>query len=120
MQVQRDLSDRVGKDFWMYSITLRPEQDSPKAMAEYAEAMGVGPGWLFLTGHPEDIHTLRLNLGFYDPEEPDFGKELSQHVGFLLMGNEPNGWWGTVPSTAGPKQIVQLIDWLKPGSRGLR
>ena len=108
----------MGKDFWMYSITLDPEEDTTEALAEYVEAKGVGPGWTFLTGRPQDIMLLRQKLGFYDPEAPD--DDLSQHLGFLLMGNEPYGWWGTVPATAAPRQIVQLIDWLKPGSRGLR
>lgn len=120
MKVQERLRDRMDVDFWMYSITLRPEQDTPEVLAEYADRYDVGPGWLFLTGSPEDIQLLRQNLGFYDPEEPDFGTDLAQHLGFLLMGNEPYGWWGTVPSTAGPQQIDQLINWLHPGSRGLR
>ena len=41
-------------------------------------------------------------------------------LGFLLMGNEPYGWWGTVPATAAPRLIVQLINWLEPGAKGLR
>ncbi len=109
----------MGKDFWLYSITLKPETDTPEVLAEYAETYGVGPGWSFLTGRPEDIQLLRQNLGFYDPWEPDFGTDLSQHLGFLLMGNEPYGWWGTVPSTANPTQIVHLINWLEPNARGL-
>ena len=109
----------MGKDFWMYSITLEPEHDTPEALAEYARKAGVGPGWSFLTGRPRDIQLLRQKLGFYFPDDPIDG-DNSQHLGFLLMGNEPYGWWGTVPATAGPQQLVQLIDWLKPGAKGLR
>ena len=110
----------MGKDFWMYSITLRPERDTPERLAEYAKEFGVGPGWTFLTGSPRDIQLLRSKLGYYDPEIPDFGEDLSQHLGFLLMGNEPFGWWGTVPATAAPRHIVQLINWLDPHSKGTR
>ncbi len=102
----------------MYSITLRPSTDTPEVLADYVEQYGIGPGWTFLTGSPRDIHTLRDNLGFYDPEEPDFGTDLNSHLGFLLMGNEPYGWWGTVPATAGPQQITDLIHWLQPNSKG--
>ncbi len=112
------LGDRLGEDFWMYSITLRPEDDTPEKLAEYVEANEIGPGWTFLTGRPQDIHTLREALGYYDPYEPDFGEDLNQHLGFFMMGNEPYGWWGTVPSTAAPTQIVNLINWLEPGARG--
>jgi protein SCO1/2 len=118
VQVQEQLKERLGKDLWMYSITLEPETDTPEVLAEYARTNGIGPGWKFLTGRPQDIMRLRKKLGFYDPEAPS--DDASQHLGFLLMGNEPYGWWGTVPATAAPRQIVQLITWLKPGAKGLR
>ena len=108
----------MGKDFWLYSITLDPENDTPEVLAQYAKDYDIGPGWKFLTGRPQDIMLLRQKLGFYDPEAPD--DDLSQHLGFLLMGNEPYGWWGTVPTTAAPRLIVQLINWLEPGAKGLR
>ena len=120
VEVQKRLRKRMGKDLWMYSISLQPENDTPERLAEYAKAAGVGPGWTFLTGRPQDIQQLRRKLGFYYPDDPELDADNSQHIGFLLMGNEPYGWWGTVPTTAAPRQIVQLIDWLKPGARGQR
>jgi protein SCO1/2 len=110
----------MGKDFWIYSITLEPENDTPEVLAEYAKATGAGPGWTYLTGRPRDIQLLRRKLGFYYPDDPALDEDTSQHLGFLLMGNEPYSWWGTVPTTASPKQIVQLIEWMKPGAKGLR
>jgi len=114
------LGERMGKDFWLYSITLEPDHDTPEVLREYARKAGAGPGWTFLTGTPRDIMTLRVALGFYDVDEPWLEEDISSHLGFLLMGNEPYGWWGTVPATAAPRQIVQLIEWLEPGSRGMR
>lgn len=110
----------MGKDVHFYSITLKPEEDTPERLAAYAEAAGAGPGWTYLTGRPQDIQLLRRTLGFYYPDDPDRDADTSQHLGFLLMGNEPYGWWGTVPTTAAPRQIVQLIEWMKPGARGLQ
>src|SRR3989442_8677148 len=48
--VQRALGDRVGRDIFMYSITLKPEEDTPKVLQEYAKSNGAKPGWLSLTG----------------------------------------------------------------------
>src|SRR3989442_8851667 len=62
--VQRALGDRVGRDIFMYSITLKPEQDTPAVLRDYANAYGVRPGWVFLTGKPDDIETIRNKLGF--------------------------------------------------------
>src|SRR5262249_46745978 len=36
VQVQRLLGDRVGRDVFFYSITLKPEEDTPDALANYA------------------------------------------------------------------------------------
>jgi protein SCO1/2 len=55
VKVQELLKDRIGKDIFMYSITLRPEKDSPKALNDYAKMHGSKPGWTYLTGRPADI-----------------------------------------------------------------
>ena len=59
VKVQKLLGDRVGKDIFMYSITLKPEEDTPEKLAAYAKAYKVGPGWQFLTGNPQDVELLR-------------------------------------------------------------
>src|SRR5213592_3617451 len=48
VQVQKLLADRVGRDLFMYSITLDPKQDTPEVLNAYAKTFGVGPGWKFL------------------------------------------------------------------------
>jgi protein SCO1/2 len=40
----------------------------------------VKPGWLFLTGAPEDMETVRQKLGFTDPN-PELDKDTSNHIG---------------------------------------
>src|SRR5437879_6176575 len=52
--VQRALGDRVGRDIFMYSITLKPEEDTPKLLQEYAKRNGDKPGWLFVSVKPGD------------------------------------------------------------------
>lgn len=108
MQVQQLLHERVGKDIFMYSITLKPEQDSPQDLAHYARAYGVRPGWLFLTGTPADIERLRYALGFYDPD-PEIDRAEGRHVGMVRIGNDPFRRWGMAPALADPRQIVSAI-----------
>src|SRR5439155_106099 len=43
--VQRALGDRVGRDIFMSSITLKPEEDTPAVLRSYASTHGVKPGW---------------------------------------------------------------------------
>jgi protein SCO1/2 len=108
VQVQQLLGDRVGKDIFMYSITLRPEQDSPQDLAHYAKQYHVQPGWLFLTGAAADIEKLRFALGYYDPD-PVEDKKDGRHVGMVRIGNDPFKRWGMAPALAEPRQIVSHI-----------
>src|ERR1044072_8394456 len=66
LNVQKMLGDRVGRDIFMYSITLKPEEDTPEVLNRYAKAYKTKPGWLFLTGDPKDVELLRRSLGFID------------------------------------------------------
>lgn len=113
VKVQKLLGDRVGKDIFMYSITLKPEEDSPKTLAAYAKAYKVGPGWTFLTGSPKDIELLRQKLGFID-RDPVRDANKSNHIGMLRWGNEPHTLWAGCPAMLPPAKIVKelrLVDW---------
>lgn len=120
VQVQQLLGKRVGKDIFMYSITLRPEQDAPADLAHYARLHHVQPGWLFLTGAPADIEKLRYALGFYDPD-PDVDKQEGRHVGMVRIGNDPYQRWSMAPALAAPQQIISAIERIdrKPPPRRL-
>jgi protein SCO1 len=108
VRVHKTLHDRIGKDIFMYSITLNPAQDSPKVLKEYAAMHGVGPGWMFLTGKPVDIELLRRSLGFTysDPVED---ADKSNHIGMLRIGNEPMLAWSACPAQAHTQWIVTSI-----------
>ena len=108
VRVQKLLGDRVGRDIFFYSITLKPEEDTPEALERYAALHNVGPGWLFLTSKPDDIELLRRKLGFrYDDPVEDADK--SNHTGMLRMGNEPYLRWSACPGMAAPTWIAKDI-----------
>jgi len=122
VKVQKLLGDRVGKDIFIYSITLKPEEDTPKVLAEYAKAYKVGPGWQFLTGHPKDIELLRQKLGFID-RDPVRDADKSNHIGMLRWGNEPHTLWAGCPALLPPAKIVKeigLVDWPAADESALR
>jgi protein SCO1/2 len=113
VKVQRLLGDRVGKDIFMYSLTLKPQEDTPKALAEYARMHKVGPGWQYLTGTPADLELLRRKLGFTDPD-PQRDADRSNHIGNVRYGNEPLQLWAATPAMSSPKMIVESLSWLEP------
>jgi protein SCO1 len=81
------LRDRLGREVFMYSITLRPEQDIPKVLKEYAKTYRVRPGWDFLTGNAKDINELRRKLGFFN-SDPKLEADPKQHTGMIKIFND--------------------------------
>jgi protein SCO1/2 len=111
VRVQNLLGDRVGKDIFMYSFSLKPKEDNVAALKHYAEMHKVKPGWLFLTGTPEDLETIRQKLGFVDPD-PEVDKDTSNHIGVIKYGNEPLQRWGGCPGMSAPDWIAESISWV--------
>ena len=85
-ELQDSLGDSVGREIFFYTISVDPENDTPERLKKYAEAMQAGPGWLFLTGLPEDIKVIRDRLGDRSPV-------LSEHRNEVLLGNGRTGEW---------------------------
>lgn len=111
VRVQNLLGDRVGKDIFFYSFSLKPKEDSVPALKHYAEMHKVKPGWLFLTGSADDMELLRRKLGFVDPD-PELDKDTSNHIGVLKYGNEPLQRWGGCPGMQAPDAIAEAISWV--------
>lgn len=99
---------RVGRDIYMYSISIDPEVDTPQVLKKYVKAQGVGPGWTFLTGASKDIELLRRALGYEDPL-PFRDKNKENHAGMVRYGNEPLTRWAMFQGMANPKLIIELI-----------
>ncbi len=109
-EVQAILGDRVGRDIFMYSITIDPERDTPEVLMEYTKKFLVGPGWLFLTGKEADITLLRKKLGLYIQEIQDgsFDHNLS-----LIIGNQATGRWMKSSPFENPYVLAKQIgSWL--------
>jgi protein SCO1/2 len=111
LRVQNLLGNRVGKDTFIYSFSLKPKEDNVAALKHYAQMHKVKPGWLFLTGSPDDMELLRRKLGFVDPD-PELDKDTSNHIGVLKYGNEPLQRWGGCPGMQAPEAIAEAISWV--------
>lgn len=114
IKVHENLKDRMGKDLFMYSITLKPEEDDVAAMKSYAEMHGAGnlKGWSFLTGDPFDIETIRYRLFRWDHINLDLNLEI--HASMLRVLNDGTNRWLTVNPHATMFTIMQEISWTNP------
>jgi protein SCO1 len=117
-RVQGLLGERLGRDIFMCSFSLKPEEDTPERLARHAAAHGVKPGWQLLTGRPADLELLRRNLGYVDPD-PELDRDKSNHIGNVRYGNEPLMRWGACPGMSAPEWIAKSVLWLDwpPGER---
>lgn len=102
-RVQRILGDRLGREVGIVSITVDPQRDTPEKVKEYAGAFRAGPGWLFLTGKPENVNWVNYRLGQY-LEDP------ARHLGTYLIGNLRTGLWVKVSPTAEAEDLVRQLE----------
>jgi protein SCO1/2 len=110
-KVQKLVAADLGKKLFMYSFTLKPEEDDVDAIREYREMYHARPGWTFLTGKPEDIETLRRGIGFSYPD-PAIDKDKTQHIGNIRYGNEPLMLWSACPGMAHAEFVAESISWM--------
>ncbi len=111
LEVQGILGNRVGRDVYMYSISIDPDTDTPEVLARYAANYQVGPGWTFLTGREEDITLLRTKLGLYIDEIQS--EDSNDHNLSLIIGNQATGRWMTRSPFVNPYVLANEVgDWL--------
>lgn len=111
VKVQKLLGADVGTKIFMYSFTLKPEEDDVEAIRRYREMFHAKPGWTFLTGKPEDLEKIRKGIGFTYPD-PAIDKDKTQHIGNVRYGNEPLMLWGACPGMAHPRFVAESISWM--------
>jgi protein SCO1 len=107
-RVYKLLGDQVGRNVFMYSISLQPEKDTPAALAHYVDMHSIGPGWQFMVATRRDTEALRFALGFYDPD-PDIDRDKSAHTGMVCIGNEPLNRWCSTPALREADQIAGTV-----------
>jgi protein SCO1 len=108
LQVQEALGSRLGKDIFMYSMTLQPQFDTPTALQDYVKRYSIKPGWAFLTGQPKEMEVIRRKLGFYN-DDPRIDGDLNNHTGMVRAGNESLDRWFMMPSLSRPKLLARAI-----------
>ena len=114
--VQKLLGAELGTRVFMYSLTLKPEEDDVKAVRDYRQLFHAQPGWTFLTGKPADLEAIRRGIGFQYPD-PAVDQDRTQHIGNVRYGSEPLMLWAACPGMANARYLAESISWmLRPDS----
>jgi protein SCO1/2 len=132
-EVQRFLGRRLGRDVFLYSVTVDRERDTVGALRAFASASGARPGWLFVTGPDESLSALKQTF-FSQGADPTphavaaaagqgqgHGHGAASHqgqghdcaLGLLRYGNDAVGLWGSVPAKAEPARIAERLSWIE-------
>ena len=70
----------------LVSISIDPENDTPKAMRDYLKRYRAKPGWDFLTGRREDIDKVMVAFNAYIPNK-------MSHYPLTLIRDSKTGKW---------------------------
>lgn len=105
-QVETLLGDRVGRDVFMYSISIDPETDTPERLKKYAQKFKTGPGWQFLTGKKAEIDLLRQKLGVLGADAQN--EKIDDHNLSFVFGNAATGQMKRSPYD-NPKMLAALL-----------
>lgn len=76
----------TGHKVRLVSITIDPENDTPKIMKEYLKRYRAKPGWDFLTGSRTDIDSVMRAFNAYIPDK-------MSHYPLNMIRNPKDGSW---------------------------
>jgi protein SCO1/2 len=119
-QIYRRLGERAGREAFLYSITIDPERDTPRALRDFAARYRAGPGWLFLTGEPAAIRALHEHFfeGTHQAHAHGGAGPIEDGSrGLVRYGNEAAGLWGLAPVRSDPAWLAARLEWACSRSR---
>lgn len=103
VQLRRVLGGRVGKDVFLYSISIDPQRDTPEVLKAYAERFGAD--WTFLTGRPEDIRLITRKLALIRDRDNPTSRE-GHHAAYLIVGSVAEGQWTRNSAVDNPRFLA--------------
>jgi cytochrome oxidase Cu insertion factor (SCO1/SenC/PrrC family) len=97
----------------MCNITLKPEQDDPATLKQYAYMHdALLPGWTFLTGDRYDVDTLRY--AFFRHDHIGIDADTDIHAGMMKIVNDSIGRWVHTDVFATTRTFLDHITWTDP------
>jgi len=106
-QLEDKLGDVVGRDIFMLSMSVDPENDTPQRLKEYSEAFQTGPGWTFVTGKLDDIRAINFKFG-------ERSQKLNEHRNEIILGNDATGEWQRDSAFGDLNRLVMTVRALDP------
>ena len=103
--VQKSLSAQGNRQVQLVSVSVDSGTDTPQRLKEYAEKIGAGPGWTWLTGYRPEVNKLLNALGVYTPD-------FKTHPSVILVGDGKTGNWTRFYGTPDPDHLLNKVQEL--------
>jgi protein SCO1/2 len=100
-EVQKQLGDDAAR-LHMVSLSIDPEQDTPKRLAEYAKTYAAGPEWRFYTGTVEASIAVQKSVAA-------FRGDKMNHTPLTLLRPAPGQPWVRLDGFATPEQLLREV-----------
>jgi protein SCO1 len=116
MNVQRalrvEMGERLGKDLFIYSVSIKPEEDTQERLKHYTQMHGIKPesGWLLLRAERPEMELLRERLGFKESDVL-LDRDINQHTGMVRFGNDVYDKWSSGPLLGPTDAILDGLRW---------
>jgi cytochrome oxidase Cu insertion factor (SCO1/SenC/PrrC family) len=101
-KIQEKFRARMGKDLHLLSITVDPGEDTPPRLKEYADRVGAGPGWHFLTGPGEDVNRALQKFGLRV-------EARENHSNLVMIGNDSTNLWKKAKGFGEAEGLIDVV-----------
>ncbi len=101
VQKVREQLAGMDPDLRFVSISIDPEQDTPRRLRDYAKRFGAAGNWTFLTGDRHDIMHVLKAFGAYYP-----GNNKMYHKPYTYLKVGKGGHWERVDGLMGSGEFI--------------
>jgi protein SCO1/2 len=102
-RVQKTMMARGQKDFYLISISVDPENDTPAKLKAYAAMFQAKPGWTFVTGTRAELQPIWQAFGVYSGSAKD-------HAPTVVIGNDARHSWTYASGLTSANKLVTVIE----------
>jgi protein SCO1/2 len=102
-KVQTLLEKKLGKDFFLISVSVDPLTDTPERLKAWSAKFDRKEGWTLVTGNKSEVDRLLKTLGAYTPLKEN-------HTPLVIIGNDASGEWTRAYGLAPAARLAEIIE----------
>jgi len=103
-RVQKTMMAHGQKDFYLISVSVDPENDTPAKLKAYAEMFQAKSGWTFVTGTRAELQLIWQAFSVYS------GGAKQDHAPTVVIGNDARHSWTYASGLTSANKLVAVIE----------